>query len=528
MDLVKPISAPQAGEAGAPLAARMFRNELESVQLGIYANGRELRNVTVTVEPIRDASGREVAKAAVRIAEYSKVRGQMIPGYLIEPFPQRLWDAYPFHVPAGRSHLVWIVLETAEKTSRPGKYSTTVVIRADGLEEVRLPLRTEILDLRLLTMEEAGLKLGGCTTGLVPEFELEFLRRYNHNMVNIWYAGVRPELTKGGSSFEMDFRVMDEWMAAAARQGFTDMVYFLGGDPYIFPKTFGLPASLARTVLGLDEEGWEKLSRQDPAAVPARMAPLITEWSRRFGEHARAKGWPNIILTPFDEPAKYVQYRTGLGMLGFIKPQFKEQIRLLRKGDPKAQIYGSIHHYDPGIEFLEDVDIFCTNAVHENWSLPEEVRAAGKTLWEYSGTTEKGLPAVARYTFGYYFAAHDSRGSLVWAYNWGNRFETLDGSNWMYAWNTPFGMVPTPFMEGLREAWDDRRLLETLKRAAAEKGVDLTVFLGRLFAEVAAARGAGGTSTLDDFWERAKSDLVMDQWRGRMVEKLIAIRSASR
>ena len=34
---------------------------------------------------------------------------------------------------------------------------------------------------------------------------------------------------------------------------------------------------------------------------------------------------------------------------------------------------------------------------------------------------------------------------------------------------------------------------------------------------------AGGTSTLNDFWERARSDLVMDDWHQRMVNKLLEL-----
>ncbi|HOM98819.1 MAG TPA: hypothetical protein PLM33_01045 [Acidobacteriota bacterium] len=525
MDLILPISTPQGREAGAPLETRMFLNEYEPLQVGVYANGSDLKEVSVTVDPIVDSKGRIVAEADVRVAEYSKVGGMLIPGYLVQVFPQRLWPAYPFDVESGKSHLVWIVLHTREEQSRPGTYTSQVHFGAQGQPPVSVPLKVEILNSRLLTMDEADLKLGGCTTGLVPEFELEFLHDYNHNMVNIWYASVRPQLRKEGGTFEMDYRIMDDWMAAAKRQGMNDMVYFLGGNPYGFPQTMHLPRTLARTLLGIDDQGWRKLALTDPFRVPDEVASSIREWSRRFGEHAEAADWPNVILTPFDEPAKYVQYRTGMGMLFYIKPQFKQQIELLREGDPDVQIYGSIHNYEPGIEFVEDVDIFCTNAVHENWGMPDEVRAAGKTLWEYSGTSDKGLPGVARYTFGYYFAAHNSRGSLVWAYNWGNRFDTLDGSNWMYAWNTPFDVIPTPYMEGLREAWDDRRLLETLKQTAAEKNIDLTDFLSRLFAEVAMARGRGGTSTVDDFWERAKADLVMDQWKNRMIEKLLEIQA---
>jgi hypothetical protein len=467
MDLVLPVSAPRAGEAGAALNARMFLNELEPLQLGVYANGADLKGVSVTVDPLKDSSGRTVAESEVRVAEYSLVKGWNIRNYFVEPFPQRLWPSYAFDVPAGRSHMLLITLKTDEKISRPGKYRAAVRIKAaksGGVEETAVPLELEILDRRLLTMEEAGLKLGGCTNGLIPEFEMEWLTQNNHNMVNIWYQSDRPEMKKNGGSFEMDYRLMDEFMLSAKRAGMTDMVYFLGGNPYGFPQTMHLPRILARTMLGLDDRGWSELAFRDPENVPPEVAPYIVEWARRFRAHADSAGWPNVILTPFDEPAKWHQYTSDKGMLFFIKPQFKKQVALLRQGDPKVQIYGSIHHYYGGIDFLGGVDIFCTNAVAENWNLPNEVRAGGKTLWQYSSTTDKTLPGVPRFTFGWYFAGHDSRGSLVWAYNWGNRFDTLDGENWMYAWQTPFGMLPAPFMTGLREAWDDRRLLETLKK----------------------------------------------------------------
>ena len=523
MDLVRPWSAPQAGESVAGLKVRLFRNEFEPLQLGVFANGRKLSNVRVSVQPVKGADGRETVTIVPRVAEYAKIRGGVTAGYNLSWFPQRLWPAYPFDVADGSSGMVWLVVGTREDTSRGGLYETSVRFTADGLDDVVVPLSIEVLDSRLLTMEEAGLKLGGCTTGLVPEFELRFLRTYNHNMVNIWYQAIRPELARQGDSFSMDFRVMDEWMASARRAGIGDLVYFLGGNPYIFPRTMHLGESLAETVLGIDRAGWAALSALNRDAVPEKVAPLMVEWSRRFAEHARDAGWPNVILTPFDEPAKHVQYVPDLGMLSFIKPQFKQQVGLLRQGAPQAQIYGSIHHYAPGIGFLEDVDVFCTNAIAENPRLPEEVRRAGKTFWEYSGTTDSGLPAAARYTFGFYFASHGSTGSLVWAYNWGERFDTLDGSNWMYAWNTPFDVIPSPYMEGMREAWDDRRLIETVRQAARKKGVDISEFLGRLFADVARSRGAGGNDTVDDFWDRSTNDRLMDEWRDRLVNELLTL-----
>ncbi|MEA2063681.1 MAG: hypothetical protein U9P14_08295 [Gemmatimonadota bacterium] len=525
MILIEPVSAPQAEETLFPVTVKMSLNESEPFQLGVYANGQDLKNVTVFVDPVKGRDGKTAVETTVRVAEYSLVKNR-VHSYFIEPFPQRLWPAYAFNLEKGNSHLVLLDFKTTNGQTKPGTYETTVRFSAVGVEEVEIPLRIEVLPYSLLTMEEAGLKLGGCTTGLIPEYEMELLHDYNHNMVNIWYSSVWPVLSKRGDSFEMDFRVMDDWMAAAKRAGFTDIVYFLGGNPPLFPRTMHLPRTLAECLYGIKGEAWRELSFRDAHHVPPQLVPHMIDWARRFGRNAKEKNWPNVILTPFDEPAKWVQYYTNSGSLPHIKGQFIQQIGLLRQGWPEVQIYGSIHHYYGGIDFLPYVDIFCTNAIAENWNLGEEVREARKIFWQYSGTPDKGLPGVARYTFGYYFADHNSRGSLVWAYNWGNRFDTIDGANWMYAWQTPFDLVPTPYLIGLREAWDDRRLRETLIQAANRKGVDLTNFLGRLSIEIATTRGRGGTSTLDDFWEKAKSDLVMEKWKERMVRKLLLIQQA--
>jgi hypothetical protein len=107
MDLVLPISAPRAGEAGAVLSARMFLNEYEPLQLGVYANGADLKGVAASVDPVRDSAGKVVAEAELRVAEYSLVKGWNVRSYFVEPFPQRLWPAYSFDVPAGRSHMLF-------------------------------------------------------------------------------------------------------------------------------------------------------------------------------------------------------------------------------------------------------------------------------------------------------------------------------------------------------------------------------------------------------------------------------------
>ena len=520
---IEPRSAPQVGETNYPVKLQMFLNEFQPLQFGVYANGEELRDVQVKVDPIEKTS----MDCTVRVAEYSVVKNQQA-GYFLDYFPQRLWPAYSFHVPQGRSHLVLVDIQTKDGETNSGTYHTNVHFSAGGVKTVSVAVVIEILPIRLLTMQEAGLRMGGCTTGLLPEYEMEALSKYNHNMINLWYAGVRPQFVKKGPDFELAFEVMDDFMTRARRQGFDDIVYFLGGNPPLFPRTMTWPRTIAEELHDMRGEEWRQLSFQDPYNIPAILVDEMIEWARLFGEHAAASDWPNIILTPFDEPAKWVE---GSGNLLFIKDQFIKQIELLRRGWPEVEIYGSIHYYYGGSDFLEDVDIFCTNInVHpprlsvfgdRHRKVGEEVREAGVEFWEYAGCDDKGLPARARYVFGHYFGIHDSRGSLAWAYNWGNRFDTIDGNNWMYAWNTPFDLIPAPYLIGMREAWDDRRLRETVRRLARQKGVDLMAFWGRLHKEIAQESILAQPDTVDGFWEKAGENRSMESWKSEMIKKAL-------
>ena len=291
MDLVLPISAPRQKETTFPVSVRMALNEYQPLQIGIYANGENLSGVEVSIEPVTDEKGDLIVDSYVRVAEYSLVTSR-ITEIEVEPFPQRLWPAYPFEVRDGESHMVWIVLLTSDKVSRTGKFSTMIRIKADGLEDITLPLEVEIFPLRLLTMEEADLKLGGHIRGLVPEHDLAFQREYNHNMADLWYGAIHPELTKEGESFSMDFRLMDDWMAAAARQGFTDVYYFLGGNPYGFPMTMDLERDLAKTVFEFDDEGWHAMAMENPDSVPPELAGHLVEWARRLGNTRNRRAGP--------------------------------------------------------------------------------------------------------------------------------------------------------------------------------------------------------------------------------------------
>ena len=262
---------------------------------------------------------------------------------------------------------------------------------------------------------------------------------------------------------------------------------------------------------------------------------VYAQWVKEVTEHALANEWPELILTPFDEPAKARQkpYRKEghenddlvIGTGPWIGEHFIDGCEIIRNSAaPGTRIYGSIHH-DSGIEFLPYFDVFCTNAIHLDTALGDKVRAGGddKYFWQYTGVGAASEPARLRYSFGYYFGAFDSRGSLLWAYNWGGRFDTTEGNNWMICWDTPFSTIPSLSFEGLREAWDDRRYIETLKKTAASKGREdeALSFLDAIFKEAVYSKAEGGEDTVDNFWNEINDMEKLDEWRYAIADKIM-------
>jgi hypothetical protein len=571
--LLYPNSAPQAGEPGGPLKLNLARNEIEPGQFGVYANGAGLKNVRVALDPagLVSAKGAKLAaQVELLAAEYSVVSGNRL-------FPQRLWPAYAVDIPKGRTHGFWLNVEASD--AEPGTYSGAIRIEAEGQTPAVLPLVVEVLPFKLLTMDEAGLNLGACVQGLLPAHELRFKSRHNHNCINLWYSGFAPKIVrKSAVEFDLDFTVADDFLKHAKAAGIRSFVYFLGGDPYGAPDTFNLQRELYRQVHfeGQDMMAGRKEFIQKVTASPNEMLPplraLYVQWVRKVMAHAKEAGWPEPLLTPFDEPAKWVQdgnaaeiycfkdkqgrekvakvlardrgnfekelrqngltveqvEHWGRGGAGkWIKPQFKQACAAIHEAWPEACIYASIHHADSGLPFLEDIEVFCTNAIHEDYRLGDKVRAAGpkKTFWQYSGGGDSADPAQGRYDFGFFFGSFNSRGSLCWAYNWGNRFDTATGENWLYAWTTPYSVVRAPFWEGLREAWDDRRYVETLRAEARKAGKEkeAEALLEEIFKAAVAQRAAGGRDTVSDFWARAKDPDALDALRGKIVKELLQL-----
>ncbi len=533
-------AAPQKGEAGGALKLRMARNEYEPATFGVYANSQDLKNMTFAVSALKGAKGKLACEVDLRMAEYSAVPGggRREGAASFTMFPQRLWPMYPVDIAKGQSQWCWVTVHTLGDKSQPGKYSGTVTIKADG-QQTSLPIEVEVLPVTLLTMQQAGLDLGGCS-GQVPAQDLKCLAEHNHTGMDVWFGGTQPQMRVIDGQIQFDWTYLDDWMGNAKKYGMNHMMWFLGGDPYGFPDTLNAERDLYRaTATGQSQdlrvEFIERLNK-DPEKVLPEDRPRYQKFIRDLAQHAKANNWPDkLIIHPFDEPAKYVQSSKGQnafhevkGTGPWIKTHFEDCSALIReaaKGYDNILVGGDMHHAEPSMALVKDVDVFCTNAIHEDAALGDKVRAAGVAFWQYSGTNLNTPAHQGRYTFGFFFGAYNSRGSLIWAYDAMDRFDnTGTAGQWGYGWYTPFGTVFTPFMVGVREGFDDRRWIETYKKLVGEEKAK--ALLDKIGQEAIAQRTRGGRDTVNDFFAEMKRTDQLNVWRDQIVTAVLEAQAA--
>ncbi|KPK83564.1 MAG: hypothetical protein AMJ81_07930 [Phycisphaerae bacterium SM23_33] len=536
MATLMPNAAPQQGEAGAGLELRLARNEYETAAFGVYANGTDLKEVDFTVGELTGPAGKLTCEIDCRSAEYAAVvksSRAREKSYLM--FPQRMWPAYPVDIPAGRSHWFWVTVKTLGEASKPGKYEGNVRVAcqtASGEASCAFPIRVEVVPVTLLTMQQAGLDHGSCLGGLCTLQELRTLFEFNHTGMHIWFGGAQSQMTVRKGKLAQDWYYLDDWMQYAVdKLGMTHIFWFLGGDPLGFPDTLNLERDLYRAQPGdrnaLRREFLDKTNAK-PAMVIPELRQLYPEWVRQMAEHAQNGPWPKkIILHPFDEPNKWAgrgkwdnPFHTVIGAGSWIKPHFRDNCQLIRKGSAgfdNVLIGADVYSPSAGLVFLGDIDVFCTNAIHADQEMGNKVRAAGKQFWQYGGCDDHASADDVRLRFGFYFGAYDSRGSLTWAYNTLPRFDTTGGQGWGFGWYTPFGTVQTPFMIGLREAYDDRRWAETYKKLAGKAAAE------KLLAEIGrqAIAQRSDRAAPKDFAERLARLQNMDRWRNQIIDAIL-------
>ncbi len=533
-----PNSPVPTAMVGKPVQVRMCLNQIESASFGVYANGTALGSVDYEVTPLVDANGRAL-KAVIerRTAEYALMDGLWT--------PMRLWPAFPADIPAGSAQWLFLNIETRRGESAPGVYRGRILIKAkEGTGE--LPLEVEVLPVDLLSMDEAGLTMVGCYQNTPPLQDIAFQRRYNYNGAMLWYNSFSfPTVLRDGKVV-VDFTYADDWMAGIRKRGFHCAVWYLGGDPFGFPRTMNVFAHLGTLDGKRTRDQWcrEQMAPEHRNAILPSTRPVFVDWMRHVNAHALAAGWPELLPTPHDEPQKWAgstvkgDKAITLGTGPWIKPYFKDGCAAIREADPRIRIYGCIHHVKDwkGIPdlwsiFIDDIDVYNTNAVMEDKDIGNRIRGASasslkrggreKWFWQYSGTGG-GVPANQRYTFGFYYAAFGSTGFGQWAYNWGDKWDLSGrkGDLAVMAWATPYETIPSPWLEGQRIGLDDRRIIATYQKRFA-KDAEAMAALQAVLKESADSRSENsGNDTVTNFFEALDDASKLTRWRNTLLDRL--------
>ncbi|MBM4087543.1 MAG: hypothetical protein FJ272_22360, partial [Planctomycetes bacterium] len=163
LDLIPPTYAPSQDEVGEVkrvrelpiLAAFCSLGEYEPLSLGLYAL-RDLKNVHAVVSDLKAPSGATIPSSAVDVrtvrylykrSHYSMGDRMLVPTHL-EKKPLA-------EVPKGQSRQFWLTVHVPSNAA-PGDYRGSVTIQADGAPDLTLPLKLEVLPIRLAVPKGIG------------------------------------------------------------------------------------------------------------------------------------------------------------------------------------------------------------------------------------------------------------------------------------------------------------------------------------------------------------------------------------
>ena len=223
-------------------------------------------------------------------------------------FPQRLWPMFATSIKKDQSGWFWVTFQSDPKTTPPGMYRGKATVSSDQ-GQATLDIKVRVLPIQLVDMNDTDLRWAAASRGWSAGHDMDEMVKHNHNQLQYWYSGVQPKfIVKKGGDFDLDFHHPGTTSSSRpARAGIKSNVYFLGGNPYGFPSTQTLPRELARQVLGMTMDQYKDLMLKDPYNVPGATRAALQEVGRQGHAARKEKNWPEQILTPFDEPAKWVQ-----------------------------------------------------------------------------------------------------------------------------------------------------------------------------------------------------------------------------
>jgi len=390
----------------------LARHEYEALQLVVAAGDADLRDLTVSVGPLKHAQKDHVIPA--RYVEVERLDPVLIGG---AHWPDPILPLKRLTVPAGRQQSLWLRLYAPPGTPA-GDYKTVVRVAPSGVHPVELDLHVRVYDFDLPVIAHTK-HLISCGGGGICEVTFRNRAGTGGSPCTGSIAHPRYLLRKDGS-IAMDFTDYDPIMQTAFDLGLT---------------VFGLPLS-AGDGGGLIEGRLHAqfLDEATGKQVDVSLNPLDGEkarqrmiaWLRCFTKHLREKGWfDRCFFYLWDEPN--IEYTDKLVAIGRVVREAVPDLKILVVMSPTEKWHEVTDIYCPHVPFFSHRNIDKRLA---------DLRNKGKEIWWYNCGDPHPRPtysiphpaACARMSFLLMWK-YGLTGNLYWAAGANNDLDKNRGKN---------------------------------------------------------------------------------------------------
>ncbi len=411
---------------------------------------------------------------------------------LLEPLPDAGLSA-----DAGQVVRFWLTVHVPRK-HKAGVYRGELTISATAAGravEQKLPVRLRVYPFELPEPEDMlwGVYYTG-PSAFEPGDDLDKLERHMRDMR-------AHGMTSVGLCFGWEIAQVDvdrhrvDFMPAGRGRWETFMELY---------KKLKFPAPVIQLSDTPQAAVFSRMSLDDPAAAKA----YAEIWEYVEG-YAEARGWPEIIVQPVDEPAWQSEEHK------------KRNLRLLEILNRLAP-HVRTEQDGPGDDYFHKLAGPLADVWNYNGGIadPETIRAAqrqGKTILIYNCDVEWYRPEVDRYVAGWFQLAAGINGCFNWAYQsfGGDPYDDQDGPTGDHLAYYPPGHGhaggPSVAWEGFREGIDDfryvyllRQLVDRAKHSRSRKArhlaADAAAELDRLLRSIKYSPRVRGTAKWTKYW----------------------------
>ncbi|MBT3291797.1 MAG: hypothetical protein HN380_30925, partial [Victivallales bacterium] len=395
LDFVFPHSRPRVGEDAVRLETFVTPGEAEPLTFSVVAL-RELKAARVTVSDLVSPTGGRIAARATTVYPVRCLDKRVVYSskQFIRDVPVLLEKRPSVDVTAGVAKRFWLDLAVPAGTLA-GIYQGTATFAADGVLATKLPIRIRVLPFTL--PEPKDMFLGeyyqGPRLADTPELKREFLER-----------DMRDMRAQGMTSIGLCFGV--DTKPATFADGKAKLV-FDGSSLFEHCMNLYVEMGFPAPIVLLSDSGQGFAAKSEAAFGSPEYKQYYQAFWRAMQAECKARGWPELIVQPVDEP-------------GWQDQKAKDRNTTLLKW--LKEIPGMRTEQDgPPDGYFRQVagphaDMWNYNGGIDKESVVAEAKAKGHLIVLYNCDVESYRPEAQRYVSGFFQKRADIHGCFNWAY----------------------------------------------------------------------------------------------------------------